>query len=113
MTHGPTRAATTPEAQPRPFTTRLQMPRQPAAVSGAATLGSLGLLTFEHRGLWVPSPQCTDATHAGERVPFCGSWASFSSGCQPGVRLVPFLDWSVLASPPFGTIHHCQVAGGH
>ena len=37
MTNGPTRAATTPEAQPRPSTTRLQLPRQPAAVSSAAT----------------------------------------------------------------------------
>ena len=41
-----------------------------------------------------------------------GSWASISSGCQPGVRVIPFFAWSVLGSPPFGTVHHCteQVA---
>ena len=31
---------------------------------------------------------------------FCGSWASFSSGCQPGVRVVPLVRWPVLGSPP-------------
>ena len=25
------------------------------------------------------------------------------SGCQPGVRVVPFLEWSVLGSPPFSS----------
>ena len=30
-----------------------------------------------------------------------GSWDAVSSGCQPGVRVVPFLVWSVLGSPPF------------
>ena len=63
------------------------------------------------QGPWVPSlsrngvlegPWCN--THAGKR---------FSSGCQPGVRVVPFVRWPDLGSPPFGRIHHCQVAGGH
>ena len=31
----------------------------------------------------------------------CGSQNAVSSGCQPGVRVVPFLVWPVLGSPPF------------
>ena len=29
-----------------------------------------------------------------------GSWDAASSGCQPGVRVVPLFVWSVLGSPP-------------
>ena len=52
-----------------------------------------------HRDLWVPFPQCTDATHAGKIVPFCGSWASFSPGCQPGSESSPSSDGRFLGSP--------------
>ena len=83
----------------------------PAAASGAATPGSLGPFPVTQWGFWGPSPWCN--THAGKRVPFCGSCASFSSKCQPGVRVVPFVRWPALGSPPFGTTHHCQVARGH
>ena len=52
--------------------------RRDARVLGSPplrTLGSLGPLPFFF----------TDATHAVSRVPpFCGSWAAFSLGCQPG-----------------------------
>ena len=45
--------------------------------------------SLSRNGIWGgPSPWCN--THAGKRVRFCGSWVSFSSGCQPGVRVVPF-----------------------
>ena len=30
-----------------------------------------------------------------------GCWDAVSSGCQPGVRVVPFHVWTVLGSPPF------------
>ena len=55
--------------------------------------------------IWIFS----DTAHAGSRVPsFLGSWASFSSGCQPGVRVVPCIAWSFLGSPPF-----CSVRSSH
>ena len=75
------------------------------------------------QGTWGPSPLytgvfgappflCTDATHAVSRVPlFCGSWAAFSLGCQPGSS--ESAAWSVLGRRPFSTVHHCPVAGGH
>ena len=58
-----------------------QLPRQPAAASGAATpgpppfrtMGSLGLLPFDPR--WY------------ESTSFRGSQVAFSLGCQPGVRV--------------------------
>ena len=44
-----------------------QLPRQPAAASGAATPGFLGPLPFAHWGLWASSLVCN--THAGSRIP--------------------------------------------
>ena len=77
-----------------PPMSRQQVPRHPAAASGAATpgshplhtLGSLGPLPFLQYPRWFES--------------------------APGVRVVPFFAWSVLGSPPFCAFHHCtgQVA---
>ena len=38
-----------------------------------------------------------------------GSEDAVSSGCQPGVRVVPLIAWSLLGSPPFCSVHHCPV----
>ena len=90
----------------RPSTTRKKLPRQPAEASGAATLGFLG-----------PFPSYTGTTpfiaqmppHAVSRVPpFCGSWAAFSLGCQPGsFESASCVTWSVLGSPPLRSFHRC------
>ena len=68
----------------RPNVSYLWLPRQPATASGATTPGFSG-----------PFPsQCVVAAHADTGVPFC-SWqlGSFSSGCQPVVRVIT--SWSV------------------
>ena len=70
------------------------------------------------QGSWIPSPSnagvfgappffFTDATHAVSRVPpFCGSWAAFSLGCQPGsFESAPCVTWSVFGSPPCSSFH--------
>ena len=54
-----------------PSTTRQQLPRQPAAASGASTPGSSGPFPFTHWGLWVPSLVYSD--HEGLRVVRFGS----------------------------------------
>ena len=106
MTNGPTRATVHPyrcsscrNNLQQPVAPRCHSPWVPFlsrnGVFGAPSLGAISTLVREN--LFDTS----------------GSWASFSSGCQPGVRVVPFVRWPVLGSPPFGTIHHCQVAGGH
>ena len=85
--------------RPSPSTTRQQLPRQPAAASGrdARVLGSPPLRTL---GSLVPLP-LVQYPRWFERTSFRGSMEAFSSGCQPGVRVVPFLVWSVLGSPLF------------
>ena len=54
--------------------------------------------------------ECVYADHAGLRVSLLAVKASFSSGCQPGVRVVN--SWSVFGSPPLRRVRHCtgQVA---
>ena len=74
----------------------------------------LGSLLLVHWGLWSADFLCTDATHAVSRVPlFCGSWAAFSLGCQPGSsESAPCVTWSVLGSPPVRAFHHCPLGEG-
>ena len=68
----------------------------------------MGPLNFAHWGPWPPF-LCSDATHAGSRVPLpCGSWDAVSLGCQPGSHGSALFDaWSVFGSPPFRLDHHC------
>ena len=63
-------------------------------------LGSLGPLPLLQYPRWFESTFWTRVA-VGDAV---------SSGCQPGVRVVP--SWSVFGSPPLRTVRHCtgQVA---
>ena len=85
-------------------TTRLRLPRQPAAAKWRHDARVLGALPFGVRGR---SPRWFESTS----VSFVAvTRVAFSSGCQPGVRVVP--SWSVFGSPPSCTVRHCtgQVA---
>ena len=65
----------------------------------ARVLGSPSLCT--HWGLWAPSLGAIPTLVREYLLVASGSWASVSLGCQPGVRVVSFIAWSVLVSPPF------------
>ena len=65
------------------------------------------------QGPWFPSPSRTGLLGAPplRAIPTLvreylldtsGSWASFSSRCQPRVRVVPFVEWPVLGSLWYG-----------
>ena len=83
-------------------TTRLRLPRQPAAANGTTTPGFSG-----------PFPsQCVDAAHADTRVPFC-SWqlGSFLFGMPARGPSRPLLVGFRVAA--LDSVRHCKVAGGH
>ena len=75
--------------------------------SSAATLGYLGPFPFTDWGLWGPSLGAIPTLVREYLSETSCSWTSFSSGCQPGIRVVPLVGWPVLGLPPFCTFHHC------
>ena len=88
------------DASDRPPVSRQQLPQQPAAASGAATLGSLGPFPFTHWGLWGPSLLCS--THAGSRVPHCEAVRSRSLWvASPGSESSPESHGRFLGRRPF------------
>ena len=88
----------------RPSTTRKQLPRQPAAVSGAATPRSLGPLPLARWGLWAPSPFVRCRHRAGSSIScYFVSAVRALSLASPGVLSQPLLSLGRFLGrrPPF------------